>query len=178
MAAWTTTPYATASSGLMLLLGSLTLKKLDTSLMIQRIWVEPQTKTISCMLALLILESHKTFSIAGLSSHGKFPWKVPQNRLKWEKCRSQCFHVESTSQWKFGQQMTGYVWHAHRQYGDGHYKTVMEGGRTKITMVRMNMSAWVVCKEHRNSRELCGKLQDLTDLASATWNGELHLPVQ
>ena len=62
MAAWTAAPYATASSGLIDLLGSLPLKKSDTSLTMRGIRVEPPTRTISCTLPLSIFESRRTFS--------------------------------------------------------------------------------------------------------------------
>src|SRR5262245_56106486 len=56
MAACTAAPYATASSGLMLLLGSLPLKKSDASLTMRGICTEPPIKTISWTLFLSIFE--------------------------------------------------------------------------------------------------------------------------
>ena len=66
--------------------------------------VEPGTKTISCTLALSILESRRTFS-TGLS----VPRKSSSRRGG--KCRGQ-------SRWRFGRRTIGYIWQARMQYPD------------------------------------------------------------
>ena len=58
----TAAPYATASSGLILLFNCLPLKKLVNCSWILGILVEPPTNTISSISFLLTFASHNTFS--------------------------------------------------------------------------------------------------------------------
>ena len=89
---------ATASSRLMLLLGSLSLKKSETSLTMRGIQVDPPTKTISWMLDLSILESRRTFS-TGSRELRKRSGRVPQNARKSRRCRNRC--PQTGSQFRF-----------------------------------------------------------------------------
>ena len=66
MAACTAAPYATASSGLIDLEGSLPLKKSVSSWITLGIRVEPPTSTTSCTWALDIFESRSTFSTGSM----------------------------------------------------------------------------------------------------------------
>mmetsp|Transcript_77918 Transcript_77918/g.154776 ORF Transcript_77918/g.154776 Transcript_77918/m.154776 type:complete len:352 (-) Transcript_77918:618-1673(-) len=66
MAAWTAAPYATASSGLIDLEGSLPLKKSVSSWTTLGMRVEPPTRTTSCTWFLDILESRSTFSTGSI----------------------------------------------------------------------------------------------------------------
>ena len=113
MAALIATPCATASSVSMLLLGSLLLTKSDMSLII---WGQFH----ACWPCQSY--NHAEPSPQAQSCHRIVSGKVLQNRLEWEKCRprSQCLYiVESQSQWRFGQWMIGYMWHACEQYRYG-----------------------------------------------------------
>mmetsp|Transcript_22411 Transcript_22411/g.42738 ORF Transcript_22411/g.42738 Transcript_22411/m.42738 type:complete len:337 (-) Transcript_22411:604-1614(-) len=66
MAACTAAPYATASSGLMLLHSSFPLKKSESRDWILGIRVDPPTRTTSCTVPLSILESRNTFSTGSM----------------------------------------------------------------------------------------------------------------
>uniref|UniRef100_A0A0A9BJB8 GSVIVT00024351001 n=1 Tax=Arundo donax TaxID=35708 RepID=A0A0A9BJB8_ARUDO len=71
MAAWTAAPYATASSGLMLLHSSLPLKKSCSSCCTLGIRVEPPTSTTSCTPLLSILASRRHFSTGSMHLRNK-----------------------------------------------------------------------------------------------------------
>mmetsp|Transcript_12628 Transcript_12628/g.31494 ORF Transcript_12628/g.31494 Transcript_12628/m.31494 type:complete len:266 (+) Transcript_12628:963-1760(+) len=66
IAAWTAAPYATASSGLIDLEGSLPLKKSESSCTTFGMRVEPPTSTTSCTWFLDIFASRSTFSTGSI----------------------------------------------------------------------------------------------------------------
>mmetsp|Transcript_28900 Transcript_28900/g.63718 ORF Transcript_28900/g.63718 Transcript_28900/m.63718 type:complete len:240 (-) Transcript_28900:727-1446(-) len=97
MAAWTAAPYATASSGLMLLLSSLPLKKSCSRDCTLGIRVEPPTSTTSCTWLLSILASRRHFSTGSMHLRNRSMLSSSKRARVMEVAKSTPSNRESSS---------------------------------------------------------------------------------